>query len=260
MTKRLRRLASLLWEDEGQIHVDELNKTAPAKRVTIREQCGELRCDMRQEVRVDRLASSLVSTDDSDDDQLPDLLGQSDKTDASCQTGSIERPSSSQSDSCERCQPFILSDGDITSFIAGVDRDALKRAGIQLMLNTKAKTAGIHFEHHSKIISTVIDRNGTHDLCCFKLGICAFMNLEQRMVSYRMKNFTDFVVSIVSFDLSLVECAEAHGIALFKHYAGCRNIQLGGESMRRNGIPRFEGPWCTYVVATRADRFVNIGS
>ena len=70
------------------------------------------------------------------------------------------------------------------------------------------------------------------------------------------------IVPHISYDLSFIECTEAHGIRVLKDLKGCRNEILGGESMRKStdGPPAFNGPYCAYVVAARADGRLRIGS
>jgi len=158
--------------------------------------------------------------------------------------------------------PQPLDSGNpIATYVSTLNRRELEAMNIKLKLNLSCKTTGKHFGHFENVAKQFIEANGGNGLCVVKVGICAAMNLIRRCSSYKLVNLNAMIVPCISYDLTLIESMEAHGIRILSHLPGCRNESPGGESMRRkDGSPRFDGPYCAYVVADRADSKYPIGS
>ncbi|CAE7838701.1 unnamed protein product, partial [Symbiodinium necroappetens] len=113
--------------------------------------------------------------------------------------------------------------------------------------------AGRILEHCQAVIHRVRLETGGLELAIYKIGIthdcCARFEL------YRAKGWDQMVVMHECPDLGSVEMLEA---ALISHHRGtkqCRNISKGGEGMRDKLYkPKFDPPYCCYVVSARADR------
>ena len=113
--------------------------------------------------------------------------------------------------------------------------------------------AGRILEHCQAVIHRVRLETGGLELAIYKMGIthdcCARFEL------YRAKGWDQMVVMHECPDLGSVEMLEA---ALISHHRGtkqCRNISKGGEGMRDKLYqPKFDPPYCCYVVSARADR------
>ena len=109
--------------------------------------------------------------------------------------------------------------------------------------------------HCLRVVDAVRTENGGASLCVFKIGLTS--NPVQRRASYLQQNFQNFVVIHKVWRpelLGMLEMLEAALIAEF-HDNGrcCRNLRLGGESMRtKDFVPRFPPPYYAYCAATNA--------
>ncbi|CAE7662955.1 unnamed protein product [Symbiodinium sp. CCMP2592] len=108
--------------------------------------------------------------------------------------------------------------------------------------------------HCLRVVDAVRTENGGASLCVFKIGLTS--NPVQRRASYLQQNFQNFVVIHKVWRpelLGMLEMLEAALIAQF-HDNGrcCRNVRLGGESMRtKDFVPRFPPPYYAYCVAAK---------
>ena len=123
--------------------------------------------------------------------------------------------------------------------------------------------AGEILAHCLGAIESLRSKFGGHDLCVFKIGLVGqWANLAQRWESYTENNYVRMYVPYSTWILEVAELLEASCIEHYKNVGNsCRNIKLGGDSMRQSdGQARFGGPYILYCVGAPADQRRRIGS
>lgn len=207
-----------------------------------------------------RLASRLWSVDSDSDCENDDA------SDVPLKVFKTTSPESAQGYGAVRCNGQCVFGRECSEaareYATTLNLEAFRQLNIIIKPLATSRLAGKILQHVERRIEKFIEDHGGPEMAVFKLGICAGENVLKRMMSYRKANFRAMLILHVDEDVTFVECLEAMVIRLFGHLKGCRNVQLGGESMREadSRRPRFPPPYVAYMVASRADINAFIGA